>query len=335
MPYSTNQTQTRHSGIGVVIIGRNEGARLVACLASLGELAPTSAYVDSGSTDNSTANANGAGVQVVNLDMSAPFTAARARNAGYKALQQKFPALQYVQFVDGDCELASGWVESAANFLDANPKVAIVAGRRRERFPQATIYNAMTDREWSVPAGEKEECGGDFLIRTEAFSAANGFNPALIAGEEPELCVRLRAAGWQVHRIDHEMTRHDAAMTRFGQWWKRNVRAGHAFAEVSRMHRDTPTGIWRRNVRGAVLWAGIIPAIVLAITLLVHPAGLLLLGVYPAQIARMAMRAGASRPENWQHSAFLVLGKFPELQGILQYEWNRLTGKRQRLIEYK
>lgn len=320
--------------IGIVVIGRNEGPRLAACLRSLGPHIHSTVYVDSGSTDGSPEMAEGMGAIVERLDMMQPFTAARARNAGCARLAAAALGLGYIQFVDGDCELAEGWLDDARAFLDANRDVAIVAGRRRERRPEASVYNAMTDREWDVPAGEQQECGGDFLVRSEAFEAVGGFNPTLIAGEEPELCVRLRAAGWRIFRIASEMTRHDAAMTRFSQWWRRNVRGGHAFAEVARMHANSPHGIWKRSVSRACIWGGVIPATALA-TAAMHPAGLLLLGIYPLQVARMAMRQGAGQADNWAHATFLVLGKFPEMQGVASYEWNRLRGRRRQLIEYK
>lgn len=320
--------------IGIVVIGRNEGQRLVACLRSLGAHVTRTVYVDSGSTDGSPEAAEAMGAMVERLDMTQPFTAARARNAGYARLVEASPELGYVQFVDGDCELAEGWLDKASAYLAAHGDVAIVAGRRRERRPEASIYNAMTDREWDVPAGEQEECGGDFLVRAEAFDGAGGFNPQLIAGEEPELCVRLRSAGWRIFRIAAEMTRHDAAMTRFSQWWRRNVRGGHAFAEVARMHANSPHGIWKRSVSRAFVWGGAIPAAALAAAV-VHPAGLLLLGVYPLQVARMALRQDRGQPGNWTHATFLVLGKFPEMQGAASYEWNRFRGRKRQLIEYK
>ena len=86
--------------VAAVVIGRNEGARLVASLASLGGVGRV-VYVDSGSTDNSLQAARVHGAQVVALDMSRPFTAARARNAGTAALDDPAPA--FVQFLDGDC----------------------------------------------------------------------------------------------------------------------------------------------------------------------------------------------------------------------------------------
>ena len=37
--------------------------------------------------------------------------------------------------------------------------------------------------------------GGDVVMRTAALAAAGGYRDSLIAGEEPELALRLRRAG--------------------------------------------------------------------------------------------------------------------------------------------
>lgn len=313
--------------VGAVIIGRNEGARLVACLASFPAWVRPLVYVDSGSTDGSVAAARVAGAEVVALDMSQPFTAARARNAGFARLQE-LAAPDFVQFVDGDCRIQPGWLEAAASFLSARPSVAVVCGRRREVHPEASIWNRLCDAEWDTPPGQAKACGGDALMRVAAVAAVGGYDPTLIAGEEPELCVRLRRAGWEVWRIDHEMTLHDAAMTRIGQWWKRTRRAGHAFAEGAAMHGAPPERHWVAETRRAVLWGLVLPLVTL-LGLAVTPwAGLLLLA-YPLQVLRLSRRIGRER------AAFLVLGKFPEAQGVLEYHLNRLRKRRAGLIEYK
>lgn len=226
--------------IDAVVIGRNEGARLLACLDALQGHVRRIIYVDSGSTDGSVDAARAAGATVIALDMTQPFTAARARNAGLDVLAVDAP--DFVQLLDGDCQMQPGWLSAALAAFAAHPLAVGVCGRRRERFPEASVYNALADREWNTPIGQARACGGDALIRFAAVRAVGGYNPALIAGEEPDLCLRLRAAGGQVWRIEAEMTLHDAAMTRFGQWWKRTVRAGHAFAEGAALHGFTHWG---------------------------------------------------------------------------------------------
>ncbi|UVK85510.1 glycosyltransferase [Pseudomonas sichuanensis] len=323
------------TGIGVVVIGRNEGQRLQRCLASLAGCAQQVVYVDSGSTDGSQALAQGLGVEVLALDMTRPFTAARARNEGFACLQSLLPTLGYVQFVDGDCEVMDGWLQQACEFLDARPEVAVVCGRRRERFPQHSVYNLLCDLEWDTPVGEARACGGDALMRAEAFRAVGGFRAGLIAGEEPELCIRLRGRGWKIWRLPAEMTLHDAAMTRFSQWWRRSLRAGYAFAEGAFLHGAPPERHWQRESRRAWLWGLGIPLAIVAACALLGGWGLLLLLLYPLQAVRLARRGGRSVRENWLQAVFLVLGKFPEMLGQVRFLLNRLTAGKTVLIEYK
>lgn len=332
----TTSGQPAESGrIGVVVIGRNEGQRLIDCLNSIGPALALTVYVDSGSSDGSVAAAERMGATVLSLDMSVPFTAARARNAGFERLSALDPNLSFVQFIDGDCQLRPDWIGKASLFLEQRADVALVCGRRRERFPERSVYNALCDREWDAPVGEILESGGDFLIRADAFRQVGGFSPALIAGEEPELCVRLREKGWKIWRVEEEMTWHDANITRIGQWWRRNVRAGHAFAEVSQLHRGSSFGIWQRSVARAVFWGGALPGIAL-VGSFVSPIALALLGLYPLQIARIACRAdGDDATTKWVAAAFGMLGKFPELQGVVQFHLNRYLRRRQLIIEYK
>jgi GT2 family glycosyltransferase len=321
------------SRIGAVLIGRNEGARLVAALqAALGQVGRM-VYVDSGSADGSVEAAQAAGAAVVELDLSIPFTAARARNEGLARLLADGP-LDYVQFIDGDCALQPGWIDTARAFLDENPQAAVVHGRRRERYPEATVYNQLCDWEWDRPPGQAQSCGGDAMMRVAALQVAGGYDPGLIAGEEPELCVRLRAAGWQIWCLDAEMTLHDAAMTRFGQYWKRARRAGHAYAEGAAMHGAPPErhGVAGRN--RALFWGAGLPfAIVLAG--LIWPWALLAFLIYPAQVIRIALTQGPPGRAGWIRAFFLTVEKFPQAQGALGYALDRLRGRRGALIEYK
>jgi glycosyltransferase involved in cell wall biosynthesis len=293
-------------------------------------------YVDSGSTDDSLATAARFGARIVALDMQVPFTAARARNEGWRRLVETAPELQYVQFVDGDCEVIEGWLEEAGRFLDTHPEVAAVAGRNRERFPQASIYNLLCDIEWgSGSPGPALACGGNAMMRLAALSQSGGFRESLIAGEEPELCVRMRTAGWSVWRLDAEMTLHDAAMTRFGQWWKRSMRTGFSYAEGSRLHGAPPERLWVRESRSAWLWGLWLPLALVFAAVLVSPLMMFGFLVYPLQVLRLFLReAGPARPR-MARAGFLVLGKFAEAAGQLKYLAQRLSGTRGRLIEYK
>lgn len=321
--------------VGVVAIGRNEGRRLRTCLESVAGIASKVVYVDSGSTDDSVGMADAMGINVVELDLSVPFTAARARNEGFRRLRELAPATAYVQFVDGDCEVAECWLSRAIAFLEEHRDVAVVCGRRRERHPERSVYNLLCDMEWDTPVGEARACGGDALMRVEAFERVGGFRPDLIAGEEPELCVRLRAAGWRIWRIDAEMTLHDAAMTRFGQWWTRTLRGGHAFAEGAYLHGSAPERHRVRESRSIWLWALGVPLSALMLSPWWGGWALCLLLAYPVQVLRLAMRGTRTPRENWLRAAFLVFGKFPEMLGQVRFLIRRHLGGQSRLIEYK
>ncbi|CAN0140232.1 unnamed protein product, partial [Chrysoparadoxa australica] len=258
----TNQ-QYLLNDVAVVIIGRNEGQRLIHCIESILTQTNQIVYVDSGSTDDSAEAAKGLGASVVSLDMQRPFTAARARNAGFEHAISTHPHIQYIQFVDGDCQVFQDWITKARDFLVADEKVAVVCGRRKEIYPNNSVYNMLCDIEWNTPVGEAKACGGDALMRVDAIKAIGGYRNDLIAGEEPEMCVRLRAEGWRIWRIDAEMTMHDANITSFSQWWKRSVRAGYAYAQGASIHGAPPERHWIAESRRAVLWAGVLRLLIL------------------------------------------------------------------------
>ena len=322
--------------IAAVVIGRNEGQRLVLCLASLrraGGERLRIVYVDSGSTDGSVAAARAAGAEVVELDMTRPFTAARARNAGIETLRTGSRPV-HIQFIDGDCELRPEWISQAAAFLGSNPRAAVACGRLRERFPEASIYNRMADREWDTPTGRTRACGGIALIRMAALDDVGGFDPRLIAGEEPEMCVRLRAKGWEIWRLDAEMALHDLAMTRFSQFWKRSRRGGHAWAEGAAMHGAPPERHGVAGQRRALFWGAGLPLAILVLAMILGAGWLWLFLVYPVQVARLALRNGGGRVA-WEQAVLLTLGKFAEAQGVLGFHWRRRMGRPAGLIEYK
>lgn len=329
-------TTTKLSKVGVVAIGRNEGERLKKCLESVGGVAGQIVYVDSGSTDDSVEMARAMGVAVVELDTRIPFSAGRARNEGFRRCRDLVSDLAYVQFVDGDCEVLAGWIEKATKFLDAHGDIAVVCGRRRERYPDRSIYNTLMAIEWdSHPLGEAKACGGDALMRVAAFAAASGYRTDMMAGEEPELCVRMRAAGWRIWFLNEPMTLHDAAMTQFGQWWKRALRGGYGAAQNAYLHGAPPEYYAMRGWLSGWFWGLGIPLSVVGLAPWWGGWSLALLLLYPLQLVRLALRSGRSPRENWWNAAFLVLDKFPQMLGQLKFLIHRCLGSRPRLITYK
>jgi glycosyltransferase involved in cell wall biosynthesis len=321
--------------VGVVVIGRNEGQRLITCLTSLKHDAKRIVYVDSGSTDGSLNEAAKLDVTVVNLDMLLPFTAARARNAGWRALIDLAPTLKYVQFVDGDCEVVTGWLPFAYDYLESNPEVAVVCGRRRERFPEASVYNRLCDIEWNTPIGEAKACGGDAMMRIDCLLENDGYKESLIAGEEPELCIRIRRAGFKVWRLDHEMTLHDAAIMKLSQWWKRTTRAGYAYAEGAYLHGNSPERHWVVESRRAWVWGLLIPILFLISILAGSAFALLFVLLYLFQFVKLIVNNKKLDSFASSYARYLMLGKMAEAFGQLKYWWHRLLNKNIIIIEYK
>jgi GT2 family glycosyltransferase len=323
-----------HNKFGAIVIGRNEGERLKRCLRSLSAVRFL-VYVDSGSTDGSAQSARDLGVQVIELDMRVPFTAARARNVGFRHLLDIAPDLTYVQFVDGDCEVNDRWLEHAVSFLDEHQDIGALCGRLRERNPERTIYNWLCDREWDRPIGEVSACGGNAVIRADAFEAVGGYRDDLIAGEEPELCVRLRAAGWRVWRLNREMALHDAAMTHFDQWWRRAMRGGYAYAQGAYLHGASAERYFIWETRRAWLWGLWLPLACLLSVALFGAWGWAVWLTYPLQILRQTMRNRGAIRDRALLALFQVLSHFAECLGQIRFMRDRVFGRNAHLIEYK
>lgn len=291
-------------------------------------------YVDSGSEDSSVHEAKSRGHTVHELDLSEPFTAARARNCGFATLLDIKPDLDFVFFMDGDCKLAPGWIDKALKALEGDPALSIVCGRRREISPSSSIYNALCDREWNSPVGPALACGGDSVMRVSSFQSVGGFNNTVIAGEEPELCYRIRQGNGKIARLDADMTYHDAAISRFAEWAKRSQRSGYAYALGALMHG---LGSERFKVRETVricFWSGLLPFSLLA-SFTVSEVFSLLLIVYPIQILRIALKEKAAPDIRWSVAFYTVLGQFFEFKGVLKC-WVDSFKKRDRtIIEYK
>jgi len=325
--------------IGAVVIGRNEGARLQRCLTALNRHTDRIVYVDSGSTDGSADLARSFGIDVLELEMSVPFTAARARNAGFARLRQRWPTAEYVQFIDGDMEVLDGWLATAAALLDKQPQVVAVWGRRCERNPERSIYNRICNIEWCINAGSSSATfGGDVMIRISALAEVGGYAPHVIAAEDDELGLRLRAAGGILLSVDQESTLHDADMYRFKQWWVRANRCGYAYAQVSSLSYSLPERKFARELRRAFLLGAILPAGALALAIVRPILFFLTIGLYPVNAGRIALatrRRGFSWADSAAWGASCALAPIPQILGAAKYYLDLLLGKRPEIIEHK
>ncbi|HEX7897793.1 MAG TPA: glycosyltransferase family A protein [Planctomycetota bacterium] len=321
-------------GTGIVVIGRNEGERLGRSLDSALAAGLPVIYVDSGSADGSPQAARARGCPVLQLDPARPFSAARARNEGVEEILRLDPNLEFIQLLDGDSVLEAGWLDRARRELDARPDVCAVLGRLREAHPERSLWNRICDLEWNQPPGDVPCFGGIVLLRAAAFRGAGGFDTGLIAGEEPELAQRLRRDGGRIVSLDVPMAVHDAAMTRFGQWWRRSVRSGYAYAHVCASGRGWRGRFGLRQSLRVWAWGPGLAAAAAGAAWIRPAAPLLLLAALVFQCARVAAfvsRRGAGPGLAAAYGALWPLSIAAQWLGQLRF----LTRRESRLIEYK
>ena len=296
-------------------------------------------YVDSGSEDGSAQYAQSAGCIVVQLDPAQPFSAARARNEGFACVMERDPNVDFVQFVDGDCDLVDGWLDRGVEALNHRPDVGMVFGHLREIHPEASIYNRLGDLEWRQAPGEMRSSGGIFMIRREIFSAAGGFRPDVIAAEDDEFSIRVRGLGWKILLLDAPMASHDMAMTRFSEWWARTRRTGHAYAHVAAIHGQGEERYFVGNCRKVWLWALVLPVFALCLAPFTYGLSLAaMLALYALQFGHIYL---GGRKRGWGagdaliYAFFTVIAKFPMLEGLLEYNWRQRRGRAMTIIEYR
>jgi glycosyltransferase involved in cell wall biosynthesis len=341
-PESSTRTSADSSppSLSIVVIGRNEGPRLAECLESIGRIRGAAVneviYVDSASTDGSPQLASQLGATVIAVHPDRP-TAAIGRNAGWQSATSDL-----VLFLDGDTVLHPDFAQAAWNALSLDSSIAAVWGHRRETHPEASVYNRVLDLDWIYPPGLAEFCGGDVLMRRKVLLEVGGFDETLIAGEEPELCRRIRAQGYRILHIDCPMTGHDLQITHWSQYWKRATRAGHAYAEVSERFRNSEDPFWasdrRRNLMRGSFWL---------ISLVVVLAGSAFFGILPIALwlaLLLLVSVSSAWKARWKEATpgvlFLYglhshLQQVPIFVGQLQYELSKKRNRTPKLIEYK
>ncbi|MBX7219098.1 MAG: glycosyltransferase [Blastocatellia bacterium] len=327
--------------LSVVVIGRNEGARLVRCLESVRAMNSPGGpveiiYVDSDSTDQSPSRAEELGARVLVVHPERP-TAALGRNAGWRAARAEF-----VLFLDGDTILDPDFVGQAMKEF-ADPKVAVVWGTRREIHPEQSLYNRVLDLDWMAPVGPSQYCGGDALMRRKVLEEVGGYDQTLIAGEEPEMCRRMRAVGYVILHVDLPMTGHDLAMLRWAQYWRRATRTGYAYAEVSARFRGTDIPLWeaesRHNRRRTWLQIGLFLAGLAVSLWWLKPWPLLAVAAfYGLLIVRTTFKFRWKSPSLLTCFCYGVhshIQQVPIFLGQLQYGKDARQGQKRGLIEYK
>lgn len=327
--------------VSVVVIGKNEGERLVRCLNSVSQaqwdtLTHELIYVDSQSSDGSVAKAAGLGASTL-VVTDAPPCAAKARNLGWQHARGT-----YILFLDGDTVLHPNFVRLALHRLRDSAELCAIWGHRRESRPEQSIYTRVLDLDWVYPVGQTLYFGGDVLVRRQALAGVQGFDPSLKAGEEPELCARLRNAGWTIEHIDAPMTSHDLAITTWRAYWLRAWRSGIAYAEVARRAQLQGDVLWQheaaRDMRHGMLYTA--SPLLLAFAWWIHPLAALAMVLAAAiLVARTASRCAWKAPGQtllcWQYAVHSHVQKIPAFFGQLKWHQSQRQQRDIGLVDYK
>ena len=244
--------------ISVIVIGLNEEKVIGECLSSISGLKLSDCileviYVDSGSTDKSIKIAESfSNVRVVSLNDANP-SAAKARNLGVSVTNSEF-----IQFVDGDSILDEQWLKIALPILSSDNSIGAVFGSIEEVDKKSNIYMKVCQFDWYMPPGDYRLCGGNALWKRSVFDEVGLFDGKLIAGEEPDLCFRVRQKGYRIVCIDSPMVKHDLDMHYFKDYWNRSVRSGTAYAIIAMRYRKTQEKLWlkemTRNFAEVFIW---------------------------------------------------------------------------------
>jgi serine acetyltransferase/GT2 family glycosyltransferase len=317
--------------LGIIVVGRGGTECLRRCLNSIDVAEAAVVYVDRSANQGSCEAALGQGVEVVRLDTPDAAPSARARNAGFRRLLEIAPSVEFVQFVDGDCELSAGWLSKGIETLGKDERLAAVCGLIRERNPDRSVYSRLRDLEREVKIGEIAVCSNAFLTRRRALEEVGTFDGELTAGKEAELCSRLRTHGWKIRRVDTLMCLQDAGTKTFAQWWQQEIAHGYGALDLATRFGSGPDVGCVESVRSARVWGIGVPAAIASAGMVGASAGGPMLGLalagtgllaLPAESLRIAARAGREGQPlalALAYGGLSVLARFAHVAGQYRY----------------
>ena len=196
--------------ISVVVIGKNEGPRLSACLTSIQSalrvLEHEILYVDSCSVDDSLKRARACGARCFLL--AEPQTpAGLGRFVGAKEARG-----EYLLFLDGEMQLQPGFCEKALMRMAATGCDGVCGIREDVYLRGGEVIGRNPNYFRCSNERVCPEFGGALMITADALACCGGWSPDTVACEEAELHARLRDAGCRILEIPVPMIVHTDAV---------------------------------------------------------------------------------------------------------------------------
>jgi len=179
--------------------------------------------VDSASSDSTIEFAQEYPIDVLRLRPDQILTPAAGRYVGYKRARGEF-----ILFVDGDMELCHGWLGDALSMMQTDCTVGVATGQIVDVSPGET--KPRVENVERSGCKNVSYCGGAALYRRSVLESVGVFNPYLYSEEEPELCLRIRHAGYRIVELQRTVVFHYSTPTSaFGTLvarWRRNLYLG-------------------------------------------------------------------------------------------------------------
>jgi GT2 family glycosyltransferase len=260
--------------ITVSLVNTDNRELLLACLATLPGAAERvrlqTIVVDNASTDGS--------ADAVRERFPDAEVVARDRRYGFGANHNQAIARargRYVFILNEDTDLHPGCLDRLCAFMDQNPSVG-AAGPRilypdgREQpsafhFPspaRVALTTATLQRRFWIQSGGSAirrvdwVCGAAILARTTALAAVGGFDESLfIYSEDPDLCLRMRHAGYASAYFPHASLVHYENATTTGVPERRIYQMERSRAAYARKHHGQTGELAVRGLTAAAFGA--------------------------------------------------------------------------------
>ncbi|MCS7288570.1 MAG: glycosyltransferase family 2 protein [Roseiflexus sp.] len=219
--------------IGVAIVSFNTRDLLAACLESLQKcsLLLHIVVVDNASADGSAELVRTCFPQVALIEAERNLGFAAATNLAIGALRREHPTLEYVLLLNPDTVVLEGAIETLVAFLDAHPRVGIVAPRLLnpdgtlqpaafrfptlmmtllDLFPPGEVLPGRLYHSWwngrypqeqsgNAPFPIDHPLGACMLVRCAAIDQVGLLDEGyFMYAEEVDWCYRVRRAGWAI-----------------------------------------------------------------------------------------------------------------------------------------